>query len=48
MEDIVNRSLDVASLYPFVMMLYNKSYFMSGDLIYTDIFINDKLGVYHA
>ena len=48
MEDIVNRSLDVASLYPFVMMLYNKSYFMSGDLIYTDEYVNNKLGVYHA
>ena len=47
-DDIVNRSLDVASLYPFVMMLYNKSYYMSGDLIYTKKYIDNKLGIYQA
>lgn len=39
-------SLDVASLYPFIMMCYNKSYFMAGGLKETDKYVEGKLGLY--
>jgi len=39
-------SLDVASLYPFVMMCYNKGFYMSGRLKSTDVYVEGKPGVY--
>ena len=39
-------SLDVASLYPFVMMCYNKGYYMAGELKSTDVYVEGKQGVY--
>ena len=39
-------SLDVASLYPFVMMCYNKGYYMSGKLKPTSVYVEGKPGVY--
>lgn len=47
-DDYINSSLDVASLYPFTMMCYNKSYFMSGDLIHTEKYMDNKTGIYRA
>jgi hypothetical protein len=39
-------SLDVASLYPFTMMCYNKGYFMAGALKPTNVYVEGKPGVY--
>lgn len=39
-------SLDVASLYPFVMMCYNKGLYMAGKLKATNIYVEGKPGVY--
>jgi len=39
-------SLDVASLYPFVMMCYNKGVYMSGPLKETKTYVEGKPGVY--
>ena len=39
-------SLDVASLYPFVMMCYNKGFYMAGKLKSTDVYVEGKPGVY--
>jgi len=39
-------SLDVASLYPFVMMCYNKGYYMAGKLKATNVYVEGKPGVY--
>ena len=39
-------SLDVASLYPFVMMCYNKGFYMSGKLKPTTTYVEGKPGVY--
>ena len=39
-------SLDVASLYPFVMMCYNKGLYMAGKLIPTNVYVEGKPGVY--
>lgn len=45
-EDICLKSMDVASLYPFVMCIFYLSYYMSGDLIFTTEYVKNKLGVY--
>ena len=39
-------SLDVASLYPFAMMCYNKGYYMAGKLKATSVYVEGKPGVY--
>jgi hypothetical protein len=39
-------SLDVASLYPFVMMCYNKGFYMAGKLMPTNVYVEGKPGVY--
>ena len=39
-------SLDVASLYPFVMMCYNKGFYMAGKLIPTNVYVEGKPGIY--
>jgi hypothetical protein len=39
-------SFDVASLYPFTMMCYNKGYFMAGALKPTNVYVEGKPGIY--
>ncbi len=39
-------SLDVASLYPFVMMCYNKGIYMAGKLKPTNVYVEGKPGIY--
>lgn len=46
-KDII-RSPDVCSLYPTVMCLYNKSFFMNGNQIYTEKYIENKTGIYYG
>jgi len=40
-------SIDVCSLYPYIMAVHN-GYFPCGEIINTDIFIEDKIGFYYC
>jgi hypothetical protein len=44
--NICIKSMDVASLYPFVMCMYNLSYYMAGNLNFTTTYKKNKLGIY--
>jgi len=45
-KDFDLKSMDVASLYPFVMCMYKLGFFMAGELIFTQKYIKNKTGVY--
>lgn len=39
-------SMDVCSLYPFIMLCYKESYFMVGKMLETNEFVEGKPGIY--
>lgn len=41
-------SLDICSMYPFIMAIKNGSYFPHGELKETDVFVEDKIGFYYC
>jgi len=41
-------SLDICSMYPFVMAIKNGAYFPHGKLVETDVFVEDKIGFYYC